>query len=404
MAAVVLIVIEVVMSARGRPSSRVSMSAIEAIGTPRGRPRHWPARRRSRSPSGSAGRRPPRAPSGPARAGSGSRSLVSAAVEKPAYWRIVHRRPRYIVGWTPRVNGNSPGRPRSRASSRPAVSAGVYRSAIAGRSWCGTRPAVPVARPSPWRRPRRQAWRPGSSAVTPAPPARRHARPAGPARPPPLARGRRAGPGSRSPSSSLRRDSSRWPASTDRRRAPHAHDTAGDLGTHDQPRRARGSGVHPAGPVAQLGSGGRPRPSPRSASPPVTTSRRAWPAGPLGGRGWQPLHDGAGQPGLGQGATSSVPPAGRPLNGERGRRCRGSPGALAARPGRSPRPALKGLAAARRRPVADGRGHGRARYGRRTRGGRHLSDPRPPAPRGRPPSWPPRAGRRHPRRGPRTRC
>ena len=31
---------------------------------------------------------------------------------------------RYIVGWTPRVNGYSPGRPRSRSSSRPAVSAG----------------------------------------------------------------------------------------------------------------------------------------------------------------------------------------------------------------------------------------------------------------------------------------
>ena len=29
----------------------------------------------------------------------------SVAVPKPAYWRIVHRRPRYIVGWMPRVKG-----------------------------------------------------------------------------------------------------------------------------------------------------------------------------------------------------------------------------------------------------------------------------------------------------------
>jgi len=35
----------------------------------------------------------------------------SAAVEKPAYWRIVQKRPRYMVGWTPRVKGYSPGKP-----------------------------------------------------------------------------------------------------------------------------------------------------------------------------------------------------------------------------------------------------------------------------------------------------
>ena len=37
------------------------------------------------------------------------RRLVSSAVAMPAYWRIVQRRPRYIVGYTPRVNGGSPG-------------------------------------------------------------------------------------------------------------------------------------------------------------------------------------------------------------------------------------------------------------------------------------------------------
>src|SRR3954468_4256472 len=39
------------------------------------------------------------------------RSLVSSAVPKPANWRIVHRRPRYMLGYTPRVNGYSPGTP-----------------------------------------------------------------------------------------------------------------------------------------------------------------------------------------------------------------------------------------------------------------------------------------------------
>ena len=39
----------------------------------------------------------------------------------PAYWRIVQRRWRYIVGYTPRVNGYSPGSPRSRAGSKPAL-------------------------------------------------------------------------------------------------------------------------------------------------------------------------------------------------------------------------------------------------------------------------------------------
>src|SRR5688572_1609752 len=38
---------------------------------------------------------------------------------------MVHGRPRYIVGWMPRVNGNSPGRPRSVPGSSSAMSAGV---------------------------------------------------------------------------------------------------------------------------------------------------------------------------------------------------------------------------------------------------------------------------------------
>ncbi len=70
-----------------------------------GRPRRAPARRRCRGPSASAGRRRPRARSGPARAGSGSARSSRSRVPKPANCRIVHSRPRYIVGWIPRVNG-----------------------------------------------------------------------------------------------------------------------------------------------------------------------------------------------------------------------------------------------------------------------------------------------------------
>jgi hypothetical protein len=33
------------------------------------------------------------------------RALVSSGDPKPANWRIVQRRPRYIVDWGPRVNG-----------------------------------------------------------------------------------------------------------------------------------------------------------------------------------------------------------------------------------------------------------------------------------------------------------
>src|SRR5437899_2401605 len=39
------------------------------------------------------------------------RRLDSAAVPKPAYWRMVQGRSVYIVGYTPRVNGYSPGSP-----------------------------------------------------------------------------------------------------------------------------------------------------------------------------------------------------------------------------------------------------------------------------------------------------
>ena len=52
------------------------------------------------------------------------RALLSRGVPKPTYWRMVHTRARYISGWMPRVNGNSPGAPRSRAGSKRSRSSG----------------------------------------------------------------------------------------------------------------------------------------------------------------------------------------------------------------------------------------------------------------------------------------
>ena len=48
-----------------------------------------------------------------------NRWFVVSAEPKPAYWRIVHNLPRYIVGYTPRVYGGVPGRPSFAAGSQP---------------------------------------------------------------------------------------------------------------------------------------------------------------------------------------------------------------------------------------------------------------------------------------------
>src|SRR5450759_81460 len=59
-----------------------------------------------------------------------NRAFVSAADPNPANWRIVHSRPRYIVGCTPRVYGYWPGYPRSSSYSRFERGSGVYRRSI----------------------------------------------------------------------------------------------------------------------------------------------------------------------------------------------------------------------------------------------------------------------------------
>src|SRR3990172_12525848 len=55
-----------------------------------------------------------------------NRAFVSSAPPNPLNIRIVHGRPRYIVGWMPRVNGYSPGAPRSFPGSNAGMSRGVY--------------------------------------------------------------------------------------------------------------------------------------------------------------------------------------------------------------------------------------------------------------------------------------
>ena len=49
---------------------------------------------------------------------------------KPANCRIVHNRPRYMLGYTPRVNGNSPGSPIDASGSAGRSASGPYSARI----------------------------------------------------------------------------------------------------------------------------------------------------------------------------------------------------------------------------------------------------------------------------------
>src|SRR5437016_1556881 len=110
-AAVALIVMLVLTRSRGRPSRRIRMSSIVGIATPT-RPTSPRARDASLSYPIWVGRsNATLMPSLPWDRRYLNRRFVSFAVPNPAYCRIVHRRPRYIVARTPRVNGGSPGNP-----------------------------------------------------------------------------------------------------------------------------------------------------------------------------------------------------------------------------------------------------------------------------------------------------
>ena len=113
--AVALMVMLVDTWSRGIPSSSTCRSSTVSMATPT-RPTSPRARGESESIPIWVGRsKATDSPVCPASSSSLKRALVAAAVPKPAYCRMVQRRPRYIVGWTPRVNGNRPGSPRSRA-------------------------------------------------------------------------------------------------------------------------------------------------------------------------------------------------------------------------------------------------------------------------------------------------
>ena len=90
-----------------------------------------------------------------------------AAVAKPAYCRIVQGRPRYMVGWMPRVNGNSPGKPISVSGSVPARSAAVRKKrrsdlGIYGADWTYGAAASLATRSLRWRAGRVAHPRPAS--------------------------------------------------------------------------------------------------------------------------------------------------------------------------------------------------------------------------------------------------
>src|SRR6266566_2878272 len=109
--AVALIVMLVLTWSRGRPSKRRPMSSRVEIATPT-RPTSPRASGASLSYPIWVGRsNATLSPSLPCARRYWNRRFVSFAVPKPAYCRIVQRRPRYIVARMPLVNGGSPGNP-----------------------------------------------------------------------------------------------------------------------------------------------------------------------------------------------------------------------------------------------------------------------------------------------------
>ena len=112
-AAVALMVMLVETRSSGSSSSSACMSSTESMATPT-RPTSPSARGESESMPICVGRsKATESPVWPFSSSRRNRALVWAAVPNPAYCRMVQSRPRYMLGWTPRVNGNAPGSPRS---------------------------------------------------------------------------------------------------------------------------------------------------------------------------------------------------------------------------------------------------------------------------------------------------
>ena len=109
-------------SSSGMPSNTRSMSSSESMATPT-RPTSPSARGSSESIPNWVGRSNAiDSPGAPLARRYRKRALVSSAVAKPAYCRIVHGFSRYIVRYGPRVKGNSPGSPRAEARSSASTS------------------------------------------------------------------------------------------------------------------------------------------------------------------------------------------------------------------------------------------------------------------------------------------
>src|SRR3989454_369746 len=141
-AAVALIVMLVLTRSRGRPSRSVCISSRVEIATPT-RPTSPRTIGASLSYPIWVGRsNATLSPSLPWAKRYLNRRFVSFAVPKPAYWRIVQSRARYIVGWIPRVNGGSPGNP------RPSRYASAFGSRIATTSRGRALPVVLDAFPT----------------------------------------------------------------------------------------------------------------------------------------------------------------------------------------------------------------------------------------------------------------
>ncbi len=103
MEAVALMVIEVLTASSAMPSKSVAMSSTVSMATPT-RPTSPAASGWSESSPIWVGRsNATESPVCPRCNSERKRSLVSFAVPKPAYWRMVQGRPRYMVGYTPRV-------------------------------------------------------------------------------------------------------------------------------------------------------------------------------------------------------------------------------------------------------------------------------------------------------------
>ena len=106
-----LTVSDTVMRSRSMPSNAISKSRSVSTAMPT-RPTSPSARASSESsPHWVARSKATLSPVWPLAIRYLKRRLVSAALPKPVYCRIVNGCLRYISGWMPRVNGYSPGRP-----------------------------------------------------------------------------------------------------------------------------------------------------------------------------------------------------------------------------------------------------------------------------------------------------